>query len=48
MKELGCQYIGPLPLANITNAILSQSTETNTLPTESTSESTETASESMG
>jgi len=37
MVALGCQYIGPLPQANITNALLAQSTATSTLPSSTNS-----------
>jgi len=37
MIALGCQYIGPLPQANITNALLAQSTATTTVPVSTTS-----------
>jgi hypothetical protein len=39
MKELGCQYIGPLPIASINNAFLAQATETTTQPTGFTTQS---------
>jgi hypothetical protein len=38
MTELGCQYIGPLPIANINSAFHAQMAETTTQPSEFTSQ----------